>query len=693
MASKRRFLLPLLWLWVAGCQCGPSQTPCSSTADCPIGQICDIQGTGLCFTPDGSVDAGSGDAGCPNLCPPWQTCIGQSCLSLYTSIQIVAPGPNAFVGPSLTVAANLNVVMNLTRNDPSGLNFAASPTSGAIESAILPLVGDGTFVGTWAPAQEGAYSLSVSYPDAGLTSVPITVYVLKTPPAFNIQVPAPPRDGGIAIDPAPGFAGAWKRDEVITLGISSADTHVSATGLQIVVVGIGAHDAGVAGPVLVASPATGCGQPFCATTTLDLSVPAFEAFRGVVAVDLLGQDEAGNTANAFASIPVTRWRWGTSLGGPLAGPPAVGHAGTLYSATTVGLLALNPDGTTRWAVDAGAPQSAPAVGGSADAGDVVYAAFATDAGATLVALSGATGSTLQTCAVGAVSGNASLAVASTTVAGQSTETAAALFADPVSPQLAALRLRAAGANQCLGAAALAPASGTAIATDGQGTVFFATRAGSVVSYDFDSGWPASPTWTSPDFGASSVALSEGNVISGGGLSANGIFALPFGSQSLAWSYSDGGASLAGAPAVGDGGFILYGDQSGAFTAIAVGDSAPEAAAVAAAPVTSAPVLGQGGFVYAADQAGNVVAWDRSLAAHWALAPSSAPAALAYDCSRDGTGRPTARPSVLYVGSDGGLYAVIVDSIGLDTSAAWPMTGHDPRRTASAAASLAADTCF
>ncbi|MBX5481033.1 MAG: hypothetical protein IRZ16_04165 [Myxococcaceae bacterium] len=65
-----------------------------------------------------------------------------------------------------------------------------------------------------------------------------------------------------------------------------------------------------------------------------------------------------------------------------------------------------------------------------------------------------------------------------------------------------------------------------------------------------------------------------------------------------------------------------------------------------------------------------------------------------DCTRDSTGAALkGLPGVLYVGSNSGnLYAFVVDSRGIDTSAPWPKYQHDPRNTGNADTDLSEFAC-
>jgi hypothetical protein len=697
MSAGRRLVLSLICVCLVGCECGPQQIPCATDEDCPEGEACDVDGTGLCYTPDASVDSGTVDAGCATACASYQVCVAPSCLSLYTDVEIGTPAPNSFVGPSVEIGLTLDVVTGFDRNDPAALSFTATPLTGPVETESIPLLGDGTYEATWMPAQQTTYTLVAAYPDAGLTSTPVTVVVLLTPPSFSAVVPPSPRDGGIGTDPAPGYAQAWRRDELFTVGVTSADTYVDLSTVEVVVVGIGGLDGGVAGPVIPVTGATGCGQPFCSTALIDLSLPPFEAFRGMIRLDVIGQDYAGNAGTSSTLVPLTRWKWSEPLGGPIATNLAVGHTGNIYVGTggaAPQLLDVGPDGTVHWALDGGI-QTGVAVGGRPDAGDVVYAAIPFDGGAALVALDGTSGSQLQACPVATGVATGGIALLPTTILGQSLETAVALFDDPASPQLMALRRGASAASACE-TSPMPPlvVAGGSLVTDGVSQVFYADDAGNVDGYLFDSGWPGAPSWSTGPFGARGIALWSGDVIGGGSPTPSGVFALPFGAQSLGWSYSDGGSAQVWATVVGDGGVIYAGDQSGAFSATLIGGTTPSTASTTAGALVASPVLGQGGFVYTVDQAGNVVTWDTGLTQHWSFAPAAAPATLNLDCARDSSGNLLPRPGVLLIASNTGtLYAIVVDSVGIDNLAPWPMAQHDPRHSGSAGTNLSEFICY
>ncbi|MBK7863597.1 MAG: hypothetical protein IPJ65_34325 [Archangiaceae bacterium] len=119
-----------------------------------------------------------------------------------------------------------------------------------------------------------------------------------------------------------------------------------------------------------------------------------------------------------------------------------------------------------------------------------------------------------------------------------------------------------------------------------------------------------------------------------------------------------------------------------------------------------PLLGRGGLLYLLGRS-EVSARRLDGGADFPLLIPGANGGLAnspnLDCTRDDLGRPVpGRPGVLYFVSssttvpgevrDVQLYAIVVDSAGIDTTAPWPMALHDPRHTNNAATDLAEFRC-
>jgi hypothetical protein len=198
-------------------------------------------------------------------------------------------------------------------------------------------------------------------------------------------------------------------------------------------------------------------------------------------------------------------------------------------------------------------------------------------------------------------------------------------------------------------------------------------------------------------------------------SPSGFVGLDVVSGALDWVFPDGGSSggKAWGMAVGQGD-TLYFDFVTNVTSALVALPVESASLTLFQPQGSltnlpgVPVIGKDGTLYVGDQAftdsegttpSQVAAYAPDLTPLWALEVSgSVSTSMAIDCARDPSGNPVGRPGTLYVptthpvaGIDQ-LYAIIVDSHGLDTHAPWPKYQHDPRNTGNAGTDLSEFDC-
>lgn len=101
-------------------------------------------------------------------------------------------------------------------------------------------------------------------------------------------------------------------------------------------------------------------------------------------------------------------------------------------------------------------------------------------------------------------------------------------------------------------------------------------------------------------------------------------------------------------------------------------------------IRATPVVGINGNVYTTTTNGTISAWIAdTLSPRWTLTPGlgTVEASATLDCPRDASGALVeGNHGVLYVPAGGKLYAFVVDSRGLDTSAPWPKYQHDSRNT-------------
>jgi outer membrane protein assembly factor BamB len=108
-------------------------------------------------------------------------------------------------------------------------------------------------------------------------------------------------------------------------------------------------------------------------------------------------------------------------------------------------------------------------------------------------------------------------------------------------------------------------------------------------------------------------------------------------------------------------------------------------------IRATPVVGVNGNVYTVTTNGTVRVWSAdTLSPRWTLSPGlgTVDASPTLDCPRDASGAlVSGSHGVLYVPVVGMLYAFVVDSRGLDTSAPWPKYQHDSRNTGNPASPI------
>ncbi len=352
--------------------------------------------------------------------------------------------------------AQLNVVPGFTRADPATLTLILGLPDGGTASggALAADGGTGAYQGTWRPTGDGLYQLTARYDLAGLASPTISVIADTVPPSFMWTVPIPVRSGPIYIDPDPGFAVAWRRDETFTLSLSASEP-VMPTTVTLSVIGI----PGAVSPLLSVTESTGCGQPYCGTVVVDMSKPDMNAFRGTFGLVVTGQDRAGNVGSTDGGVKATRWKWLNQLtSNPIRTAPAIGTAGTIYVGSqnaggTIGtVFALNTDGGQKWFLDGGAIAASPVV--SVDAGiDRVYVAMNNVVtGTTLYVMDGTSGVPSPiACAAyngGSISGPLALGISQPSGSPQPVETAFMVVNNVGGGRLLAVRPDAILTQQC-----------------------------------------------------------------------------------------------------------------------------------------------------------------------------------------------------------------------------------------------------
>lgn len=708
-----RKVLGLLLLLGALSACTQPVRVCETDGDCPGGGTCDVE-RHLCF---GGTEL---EGACEPACAAYQACgPSRTCVPRYTEL-VVTPGDGGVLGAGeVTVQAELRVGSGFAENFPETLSFSVVRSGGGTASELGPVTrSGGVYTTKWTPPGEGVFLLTAAYPASGGPSTTVRLTVDTTPPSFTVVVPA--ADAGVAdggttyADPAPGFATAWRRDQVVPVEVRTNEPNLDPSTVRVALQGT---DGGSA-PAVAVTPVTGaCDAGFCGTAELKLWEPSFDAFRGSMPIVVQGRDTVGNASNApVASVNVTRWKWvfDGSAGGTFAikTPPAIGAQGAIYigsSSISVGkIFALRPDGTTQWEVNTGLFVSGPTVGTlNANVEKVYVGVNPSTSAATLLALNGSTGAEVGRCDVNKGQIGSSLVLTQSPTGGGSIETALAVInvnlggTSGIVGSLVALRPEGA-AFPCNSTDSIvrSQASSTGVASPLviQGdTVFYAESSGRLTSYQFGSatvrsGWPVAT-----GFSINGLALVGSDVVgaNGGQFSDQGqLFSIPKagGVASPPWRYPSTSDMFVSQFSVGAGNAIYFGSENlpspasaAGLATVPLGGNSLNVLQSGVGSFKGAPVLGQGNALFAATEGTAFVgAWSTdSRANRWSLTSVIGPTSIspALDCARDATGAARAESlGSLYVAEGGKLYAFVVDSRGLDGSAPWPKYQHDSRNT-------------
>lgn len=183
-------------------------------------------------------------------------------------------------------------------------------------------------------------------------------------------------------------------------------------------------------------------------------------------------------------------------------------------------------------------------------------------------------------------------------------------------------------------------------------------------------------------------LTSGGVAIGAGAvaDAGAIFRVATSTGTNTWLWSDGGIGTPGQIVLGVDDHVFFGESGSKLHRIAIGTSSPTSIPTAG-PIVAAPVIGaDGGIVYAVTTNGFVHAVNAiTMEPLWTMPrPPGNPVfdtSPTIDCARK-AGETTGGPGTLYVmgRATGSLYALIVDSRGLDHRAPWPKFQNDVRNS-------------
>jgi hypothetical protein len=261
----------------------------------------------------GSVGGGSagGVIGCVPACAEFDECVGSTCLRRYFGITVVAP---ARANQPFPVFASLVSVPGRSTNPPSRLEFEASLSGGTpvrVTDTLSPLP-DGGYVSASAlpTPREGTWSVSVSWADGGPSGTAQTVVDLSGPRLVVTWPTAPVRvavAGGLDFrDPldAPSGPFSWRRHDVVPVRLESSSADVQASTIDLTVAN-----------VRWSGQLAGCGPDggvtdggFCRIANVALVESPVQGLRGTIPVAAFVQDDLGNSTTVDAGVlSVSRW--------------------------------------------------------------------------------------------------------------------------------------------------------------------------------------------------------------------------------------------------------------------------------------------------------------------------------------------------------------------------------------------------
>ncbi len=660
----------------------------------------------------------------------------------YSALNILTLTESTVVGEGpIPVQARLELEPGARPIYPAQLNLTVTPVTGGAPTLLaLDSTAEGTYGAEWTPPPgEGSYTFLVSHPEEWGPSSSARVTVDRTAPALSLQVPdaqpSAPTNGFTYADPMATSRPAWPRDQTVTVRVESDSADLDPTSVRVVVKG---HAGGTNVTDLTVRPATPCtGKLYCGSVDVPLWRPGLEAFRGEFQLDVMAKDKVGNERSTSASIPVTRWKWAfDGASGPILSSPAIGEKGTLYFGTSGPngkVLALNPEGTRKWEAQLGPVLTSPAVGNS----ELLYVGVTPSDGKGIMYALDTNGGTVSSCTLSSTTYILGPLVSAVTLAQipidatTSVETGIA-YANP--PSSASSGFNSGGffmfqathpdaSKRCsmiIKVEQVHP--GANIVAKGRdfyfGHQYDSTSEDGVDAPDtFElmsqrhnlggAGWTGNPDFGRPSTGLllSGLVLAEDDLLVGAAGSTSpaqgGLIALSASRGQFRWRFPTtfSGPGPVRNLTIGTGNTAFFGREvttgSAALTAFDLTSQTPRVSAPNAGSFPGAPVLGSSGILYTASatgpaaNVGEVSAWSANdLSPRWKLSDSvgRAHASPALDCARNPDGAPAeARVGVLYVPAlDGRMYALIVDSPGLEKNAPWPKYQRDARNTGNTA---------
>jgi hypothetical protein len=628
------------------------------------------------------------------------------CELAFSGIELLSPDGGTY-GPdaSVPVLARLVRRPGFTKTGPA---MATVEVDGTVVGAPT-LSGDEYALPVGTAGRSGgphSVKVTVTFADAGLSADGGFV-VDATGPTLTPSVVSTPAYGMNQADvyyPSdPDQVMSFRKDAVVEVQVTSSDDDVDAAS---VVVEVGSGATGGSRTFSTSQPCAGSPMGFCRRFSVDLAQVPLNAIRGSLTLRAAGTDVRQNPSNLVSGIPdvpVTRWRWATRVttNGAIKATPALTSQGLIavgvLNGSNPGVTLVAPDAGVIWRAGTAGVEASPSVGRRGDGSEFVFFQQKDNRdslNAVLVADAGAEGF------CGQIGGSQSSPLSLALMSDDSDEVGVIGTQKSSDGGTRIAVYRPFGASACNATDSKAGAYPGNIVYDGMTTLVFPDDGERLTKRTLIGTTFGSPSQLPASMLGSGIvnglALSQGGtqLAGGGGPGIGALF------QFEVLSGADAGVvsgTPVTAPVITAANDVIAGFRVGNAlelrrygpTGLQQGASVSTVASFpAGTPGVASPVLGQGQLVYFVGNGGQLVVADQSTLAvamqgpiYSSLAMGAVSASPTLDCNRERTGTQT---GILYVATEAGyLVSLIVDSRGLDTSAAWPKYQRDAQNSGNA----------
>ncbi|HEY8206452.1 MAG TPA: hypothetical protein VIG99_03155, partial [Myxococcaceae bacterium] len=218
---------------VAAVGCGGPQQKCQSDSECGPAARCEPE-SHVCVER-------KEDTTCSPACAEWQFCSETVCYERYQTIAVLEPAAGTVDGGA-TVRAQLQPVAAwIDLKQHAKLEYRVNNGATVANSGDLLLANEaGVYAGHLSVAA-GNYTLTAGfpgYPTGAPVSGDVAITVDTTAPTFTVDAGTRSFGSGPANEQDPQLSGAFKRNDVITVSITSTDPDLDEDSVALTVQGI-----------------------------------------------------------------------------------------------------------------------------------------------------------------------------------------------------------------------------------------------------------------------------------------------------------------------------------------------------------------------------------------------------------------------------------------------------------------------